>query len=323
MKTKAVFFDRDGIFNKIAGNNDYILHKKDFFLVKGIDLVVKKVKEKGFLAFLITNQSCVEKGMITESALNGLHQEIHIHLAKAGTALDDVYYCPHIAEKNCDCKKPKPGMILSAAKKWNVDLAKSFMVGDRWFDIEAGKAAGCKTIFLRDGERNKADLGMCKPDFIVNSLSGITKIISKSIVGFTAGAMDLCHAGHILMLKEAKKVCDYLVVGLQNDPTTDRPEKQKPIMSVKERKIILTGIKYIDKVIVYRTEADLVKLIRKVKPDIRIIGTDWKGKQITGSELAKELGHKIHFNKRNHNYSSSELRKRIYEAEKNRPPSVA
>ena len=138
----------------------------------------------------------------------------------------------------------------------------------------------------------------------------------KKIIGFTAGAMDLCHAGHILMFKEAKKVCDYLVVGLHSDPTIDRPHKQKPIMSLEERKIILSGIKYINKVVVYHTETDLLKLIRKIKPDIRIIGVDWKGKQITGGELAKELGHKIHYNKRNHNYSSTELKKRIYKAEK-------
>lgn len=313
-KNKAVFFDRDGVFNKIAGN-DYVLHKKDFFLVKGIDQVVKKVKEMGFLAFLVTNQSCLEKGLISESGLNELHQEIHACLAKAGTMLDDVYYCPHLTESNCDCKKPKPGMILFAAKKWNVDLKKSYMIGDMAFDIGAGKAAGCKTILLLDGNRNKEELNNCQPDFVIDSLSEITNIISKPVVGFTAGAMDLCHAGHILMLKEAKKVCDYLVVGLHSDPTIDRPHKQKPIMSLEERKIILAGIKYVDKVIVYHTEADLVKLIRRVKPDIRIVGIDWKNKKLTGFELAKELGHKIHFNKRNHNFSSSELRKRIYKAE--------
>ena len=142
------------------------------------------------------------------------------------------------------------------------------------------------------------------------------KKAGKRIVGFTAGTMDLCHAGHILMLKEAKKVCDFLIVGLQSDPTIDRPHKSKPIMSVQERKIVLEGIKYVDKVFVYNTEADLIRLIKKIKPDVRIIGADWKGKKITGGELAKELGHKIHYNSRNHQYSSTELKKRIYEAER-------
>ena len=318
-KTKAVFFDRDGVFNKLS-SNDYILHKKDFFLMEGIDKVVKGVKDMGFLTFLVTNQSCVEQGLISEAGLNDLHQEIHTYLAKADTSLDAVHFCPHLSEKQCHCKKPKPGMILAAAKKFNVDLKNSFMVGDRWFDIAAGHAAGCRTIFARDGERNKIDLEICRPDFIVKSVKEVLNIVKnnsrKPIVGFTAGTMDLCHAGHILMLKEAKKVCDYLVVGLQSDPSIDRPEKQKPIMSVKERKIILEGIKYVDKVVVYNTEADLIKLIKKIKPNIRIIGADWKGKNITGAELAKELGYKIHFNKRNHNYSSSELRKRIYLSEK-------
>lgn len=139
---------------------------------------------------------------------------------------------------------------------------------------------------------------------------------SKQIVGFTAGSFDLCHAGHVLMFKECKKVCDYLVVALQSDPTLDRPYKNKPVMSLGERKIILAGIKYIDKVVVYNTEADLVNLIKKTKPDVRIMGADWKGKEYTGRELVKLLGHKIYFNSRNHSYTTSELRKRIYEAER-------
>lgn len=138
----------------------------------------------------------------------------------------------------------------------------------------------------------------------------------KKIIGFTAGSLDLCHAGHILMLKEAKAQCDYLIVGLHSDPTIDRPQKNKPVMSVAERKIILQGIKYVNKVVVYDTEADLISLIKKIKPDVRIVGADWKSKKLTGEGLAKELGHRVFYNTRNHDYSSSELRRRIYESEK-------
>lgn len=142
----------------------------------------------------------------------------------------------------------------------------------------------------------------------------------RKVIGFTAGSFDLCHAGHILMFKECKKVCDCLVVGLHSDPTIDRPHKNKPIMSMNERKIILAGVKYIDEIITYDTEADLIKLIKKVKPDVRIIGADWRGKAFTGKDLAEKLGHKIYYNSRNHNYSSTELRQRVYESEKNRLP---
>lgn len=146
---------------------------------------------------------------------------------------------------------------------------------------------------------------------------------AKKIVGFTCGAMDLCHAGHILMLKEAKEKCDYLVVGLQNDPSMDRSYKKKPIMSLKERKTILKAIKYVDEIHVYQTEADLLNLIRKVKPDVRIMGADWKGKNWTGQELTKELGQKIYFNSRDHKYSTTELRERIYKAEVERLTKIS
>lgn len=138
----------------------------------------------------------------------------------------------------------------------------------------------------------------------------------KKVVGFTAGSFDLCHAGHVLMFKECKKVCNYLVVALQSDPTIDRPRKNKPVMSLEERKTILAGIRYIDKIVLYGTEVDLVSLIKKIKPDVRIIGADWKGKEFTGQELVKTMKHKIYFNSRNHSYSTSDLRKRIYEIEK-------
>jgi len=145
----------------------------------------------------------------------------------------------------------------------------------------------------------------------------VTKKEKRIRVGLTAGAMDLCHAGHILMLKEARKVCDYLIVLLHKDPSVAPAEyrgkkKNMPIMSFEERKIILEAIKYVDKVVPYETEEDLLNLLIKIKPDVRIIGADWKGKQYTGWDLPIEM----YFNSRNHSFSTTELRKRIYEAEK-------
>ena len=136
-------------------------------------------------------------------------------------------------------------------------------------------------------------------------------------IGFTCGAFELCHAGHIMMLEEAKSVCDYLIVGLHTDPSVDRPEtKKRPIQSIEERLILLNAIKYIDEIVKYDTESDLYNLLKNGingrKIDIRIIGADWKGKPFTGHDLPIE----IYFNSRNHNYSTSELRRRVYDAEK-------
>ena len=127
-------------------------------------------------------------------------------------------------------------------------------------------------------------------------------------IGFTCSCFDLLHTGHILMLKDAKEQCDYLVIGLQTDPTIDRPDvKHKPIQSLKERNIQLEAVKYIDKIIIYETENDLYKLLLDLNPDIRILGSDYKGKSFTGDDLDIT----IYYHDRNHNYSSTNLRKKI------------
>ncbi|MCC6323666.1 adenylyltransferase/cytidyltransferase family protein [Candidatus Nomurabacteria bacterium] len=133
---------------------------------------------------------------------------------------------------------------------------------------------------------------------------------NKKIIGFTCGAFDITHAGHYLMFKECREQCDFLIVGLQINPNIDRKEKNKPVQTLKERKIQLEACKYIDKIITYKTEKELVQLLKKINPHIRFLGADWKGKYFTG----KELPIKVIFNSRNHNYSSSALRERILKA---------
>ena len=105
------------------------------------------------------------------------------------------------------------------------------------------------------------------------------------VKGFTCGAFDLLHAGHVLMLKECKEYCDYLILGLQSDPSIDRIEKNKPVQDYKERDIMVNAIKWVDKVVHYDTEKDLYKLLKKLDIDVRIVGADWKGKPFTGHDL--------------------------------------
>ena len=131
--------------------------------------------------------------------------------------------------------------------------------------------------------------------------------MEKGTVGFTCSSFDLLHAGHILMLKDAKEQCDYLIVGLQTDPTLDRPEKNKPIQSFEERKIQLEAVKYVDEILKYNTEKELFEILRMLRPDVRILGSDYEGKYFTGTELNIP----IYYHKRNHNYSSSNLRQKI------------
>ena len=126
-------------------------------------------------------------------------------------------------------------------------------------------------------------------------------------VGFTCSCFDLLHAGHILMLADAKRHCDKLIVGLQTDPTIDRPEKNKPIQSLEERRIQLEAVKYVDEIFTYDTEEELYKKLLDINPDVRILGSDYKGKSFTGDDLDIE----IYYHKRNHNYSTTNLREKI------------
>jgi glycerol-3-phosphate cytidylyltransferase len=130
-------------------------------------------------------------------------------------------------------------------------------------------------------------------------------------IGFTCSTFDLLHAGHVTMLEEAKRHCDFLIVGLQNDPTLDRPEKNSPVQSIVERQIQLSAIKYVDEVVIYNTEQDLVDLLLTLPIDVRVLGVEYKNKDFTGKDIAKQRGSKIVYNGRDHSFSSTSLRKRV------------
>lgn len=126
--------------------------------------------------------------------------------------------------------------------------------------------------------------------------------------GITFGAFDLFHAGHILMLEEAKTVCDHLIVAIQTDPSLDREAKNSPVQSLEEREIQVSACRYVDEVIIYDREADLLKMLDTLEWDVRILGDEYKDKEFTGRDKYLE---KCYFNKRPHSFSSSELRERV------------
>lgn len=134
-------------------------------------------------------------------------------------------------------------------------------------------------------------------------------------VGITFSAFDLLHAGHVKMLEEAKRQCDYLIVGLQTDPTIDRPEKNKPTQSVVERYIQLKGCKFVDEIVPYATEQDLEDVLKSFKIDVRILGDEYKEKNFTGRKYCEDKGIELFYNSRDHRFSSSDLRKTVAERE--------
>jgi len=136
------------------------------------------------------------------------------------------------------------------------------------------------------------------------------------IIGFVASSFDLLHAGHVQMLREAREQCDYLIVGLQTDPTIDRPKKNQPVQTVVERYTQLKGVRYVDEIIPYATESDLEDILTMYHINVRILGEEYRDLDFTGKDICKKRSIQLYFNKRDHRFSSSDLRKRVAEREK-------
>lgn len=159
-KQKAIFLDRDGTINKYVG---FLRNIDDFELIDGVAEAIRKINESGYLAIVVTNQPVIARGEVTVDELDEIHKKMETLLGAKGAYVDAIYYCPHHPHKgyegeitelkiDCDCRKPKPGMLLKAAEDFNIDLSQSWMIGDGENDIKAGKAAGCRTALIGQGD---------------------------------------------------------------------------------------------------------------------------------------------------------------------------
>ena len=146
--SRAVFLDRDGVINK--ERKDYVKNIEEFEIFNGVSKAIKILKEKNFLVIIITNQSAINRNLLTKDKLDEIHNHLQEILKNDNTSFDAIYYCPHKPEENCDCRKPKPGLLLRAAKDHKIDLKNSFFIGDSITDIEAANAAGCNGILLEN-----------------------------------------------------------------------------------------------------------------------------------------------------------------------------
>jgi mannose-1-phosphate guanylyltransferase / phosphomannomutase len=182
---RALFLDRDGVLNV---EKDHVRSPEDMHLLPGATEAVRQINASECLAVVVSNQPAVAKGFITEHELGRIHARLDTLLGAEGAYLDRLYYCPHHPETGfpgerpeykvvCDCRKPAPGMLLSAAADLNIDLAGSFMVGDRTADIQAGHAAGCKTILVRTGYAGRDGQYACQPDFVCDDLAAAVRMV--------------------------------------------------------------------------------------------------------------------------------------------------
>ena len=176
---KAVFLDRDGVINGKAPGDGYITRWEDFKILPGVAEAIRRLRDAGFLVIVVTNQRCVAKGLLSETGLREIHRKMVATLRRQRAAIDAVYYCPHEGEENCDCRKPRPGMILQAAQEHQIDLSSSWIVGDDCRDVETGKAAGCRTILLAGPPA--AIHSAPQADFVVSSLNeAVENIVNQS-----------------------------------------------------------------------------------------------------------------------------------------------
>ena len=148
---KAIFLDRDGVIN--FEKKDYVKSVEEFQIIDDVPKAIAELKKKGFLIIIITNQSAINRGLLTIKILNKIHNNLQEILKDENTAIDDFYFCPHRPNENCLCRKPKPGLILQAVKHHKIDLKNSFFIGDSKTDMEAAEAAGCKNILLRNNQK--------------------------------------------------------------------------------------------------------------------------------------------------------------------------
>ncbi len=139
--------------------------------------------------------------------------------------------------------------------------------------------------------------------------------LNSTRIGITCSTFDLFHAGHVVMLEEAKRQCDYLIAAIQADPTIDRSTKNKPVQSIIERQIQVSACKHVDEIIVYTTEKELEDIFMALPIDVRILGEEYKDKEFTGKDICQKRGIELYYNKRDHFFSSSDLRTRVFEAE--------
>ena len=145
--TKAIFLDRDGVINQ--ERKDYVKKLDEFIILDKTSDAINIIKNHGFLVIIITNQSPINRKLLSVETLNKIHEKLQSYLEKYDTSFDQVYFCPHMPSENCECRKPKPGLILQAVIDFQIDLSESYMIGNSETDIHAAKNAGCKGILLK------------------------------------------------------------------------------------------------------------------------------------------------------------------------------
>lgn len=336
---KAIFLDRDGV---LVVDEDGFVHKiEDFKLFDSVVEGLKLLKDR-FRFFVITNQSGVGKGIFSIEDLHNFNNYLIQELQKDNIKIEKVYYCPHTPEDDCHCRKPSIKFLLDAEKKFGINLKNSYVIGDKPIDIEMGRKAGCKTIFVLTG--NSKDFSNVDCDYVakdildaakwiiknegnsllqsdnffpinkiksINEIENITSKFKNQKIVTTNGVFDILHVGHIRYLQKAKSLGNVLIVGINSDSSTKKIKGPKrPLNNQNDRAEALAALSCVDYVVVF-DEENPIKLLSSIKPNIHVKGGDYKISEIIERGIVEKNNGKVILMGLENGYSTTNLIERI------------
>jgi len=314
-KNYAVILDRDDTINADPG---YLNDPAKVVLLSGAAEGICLLNRFGVRVFVATNQSGVARGFISEAQLAAVNKRIAELLAQGGAHVEEFYVCPHDDTADCDCRKPKSGLVEQIFAKYPLDQTKTFIAGDRARDLEAGLARNLRGILVGDTTEAPPANTVFRASTLVELSSFVLEAIfedtvlekvflqtekflsvleraraaQKKIV-FTNGCFDILHSGHVQLLSQARALGDFLIVGLNADASVKRLKgESRPINSEVDRARILAQLPYIDAVVRF-TEDTPLALMQLIKPDVHVKGGDYSKEKLPEYKLMQELGKEI------------------------------
>ena len=293
-----------------------------------------KLLRNEFKFFIVTNQSGIGRGIYTKEDFEKFNNHLINVLKENDIIIEKTFVCPHSPEEGCDCRKPSIKYIKEAEKEFDIDLNTSWVVGDHPHDIEMGKNAGCKTIYILTGHGKKhQDSIKVKPDYITRNLYDASKIIlegkdkiktseelrkivenlkkQNKIIVTTNGVFDILHLGHIKYLEKAKKLGDVLIVAVNSDSSVKQIKgPRRPINNQKARAEVLSALGFVDHIVIFN-ETVPIKILSEIKPNIHVKGGDYKIEKIIEKGIVEKNNGKIVLIPEIKGYSTTDLINKI------------
>jgi len=337
---KVVFLDRDGTLNEDEG---YVHKTEDFKLLPGV-IEGLTLMQKAYSFIIITNQSGIGRNKYSVEDMHHFNDHLIKELARHGIAIRKIFFCPHAPEAECTCRKPHTHFMKQAAEEFNIDLEKSWVIGDHPHDVGMAHRAGAKGIYLLTGhgKEHKHELheknivpDLVAKDFLeaaqfitsntpqqkIVALEQLKKIVenlkkkNKKIVT-TNGVFDILHLGHVRYLQEARKKGDVLFVGINADSTVRQlKEKGRPINNENDRAEMVAALGCVDYVTLF-SEKDPRQLLEVIKPEVHVKGGDYDMDRIIEKDVVEMNAGKVVLIGKVGSYSTTNLIKRIVDAHK-------